>query len=346
MKETAVVICPGRGTYNKSELGYLQRYHPDKKAFLESLDAYRKHQGQMPVTELDQQPSFKPSLHTTGDNASPLIYACALADFADIDKDRFDIVGVTGNSMGWYLALACAGALSPDAGIHLVNTMGTLMHKQASGGQVIYPLVNEQWQPDPWLQQALDTAVSQVALEAGVFVDYSIHLGGMAVLAANDEGIRLLLETLPPVQDLYPFALPNHGAFHSGLMGEISGVARQMLPSNLFTAPDIRLIDGRGRIWHPEATDVDSLYSYTLEHQILCCYDFSKSIEVSVKEMAPDRLIILGPGTTLGAPTAQELIRHNWLGLSCKDDFRARQQADPFVLSMGYDDQRQICLQC
>jgi [acyl-carrier-protein] S-malonyltransferase len=40
-----------------------------------------------------------------GDNASLLIYACALADFAAIDRDRFEVVAVTGNSMGWYLAL-------------------------------------------------------------------------------------------------------------------------------------------------------------------------------------------------------------------------------------------------
>ena len=27
--KSAVVICPGRGTYNKSELGYLSRHFPD-----------------------------------------------------------------------------------------------------------------------------------------------------------------------------------------------------------------------------------------------------------------------------------------------------------------------------
>lgn len=29
-----------------------------------------------------------------------LIYACALADFAAIDRDRFEVVAVTGNSIG------------------------------------------------------------------------------------------------------------------------------------------------------------------------------------------------------------------------------------------------------
>ena len=27
MKEKLLVICPGRGTYNATELGYLNRYH-------------------------------------------------------------------------------------------------------------------------------------------------------------------------------------------------------------------------------------------------------------------------------------------------------------------------------
>lgn len=341
MKETAVVICPGRGTYNKPELGYLKRYHSDKRQFLESIDAYRESQGQVPVTELDQAESFRSGVHTRGDNASPLIYACAMADFLDIDRDRFDIVGVTGNSMGWYLALACAGVLRPEAAIHLVNTMGTLMHEEAPGGQVIYPLVNEQWQQDPELERILEQCVAKVSEDEDVIVETSIHLGGLKILAGNEKGIQLLLENLPPVQDRYPLVLPNHGAFHSPLMQNISEKARVKLTPDLFAEPEVRLIDGRGRIWHPQATHLDDLYHYTLQQQICCPYHYSKAIEVLIKELAPDRLIILGPGTTLGAPTAQELIRHQWLGLSCKDDFVARQESDPYILSMGYEAQRQ-----
>ena len=49
-----------------------------------------------------------------------MIYACAYADFLAIDRDRFDILGVTGNSMGWYIALACAGALDVMNGFEVV----------------------------------------------------------------------------------------------------------------------------------------------------------------------------------------------------------------------------------
>ena len=43
--KTAVVICPGRGSYTKSELGYLRRYHADKIGLLEGFDAERRARG-------------------------------------------------------------------------------------------------------------------------------------------------------------------------------------------------------------------------------------------------------------------------------------------------------------
>ncbi len=111
MKQTALVICPGRGTYNAAELGYLKTHHSDKAEMIAKLDALRREQGQIPISELDAADKYAPSVHMTGDNASLLIYACALADFAAIDREKYDVVAVTGNSMGWYLALACAGVL-------------------------------------------------------------------------------------------------------------------------------------------------------------------------------------------------------------------------------------------
>ena len=100
MKEKLLVICPGRGTYNATELGYLTRHHVARGDLVARLDAYRASQGQSTISELDNAEKFSPSLHMPGDNASLLIYACALADFAAIDRDRFEIVAVTGNSMG------------------------------------------------------------------------------------------------------------------------------------------------------------------------------------------------------------------------------------------------------
>ncbi len=100
---------------------------------------------------------------------------------------------------------------------------------------------------------------------------------------------------------------------------------------------EIPLIDGRGKIWQPGIYTIDKIYDYTFHHQICKTYDFLKAIEVCLKELASDKLIILGPGTTLGPPVAQELIKQRWSGLSSKSDFITMQEQDPFVLSMGIE---------
>ncbi|MEH6444626.1 MAG: ACP S-malonyltransferase, partial [Oceanospirillaceae bacterium] len=144
-RKKAIVICPGRGTYNKTELGYLQRWHHDKPALLAQLDAYREQSGQVVISELDTMPTYSMSKHTRGDNASALVYACAYADFLSINRDAFELVAVTGNSLGWYVALGCADALSEPNAFKVINTMGTLMHQHLQGGQIIYPLLDENW---------------------------------------------------------------------------------------------------------------------------------------------------------------------------------------------------------
>src|SRR3989344_8218879 len=110
-KERVVVICPGRGTYTKETLGYLKTFRPALNNFINPLDEKRTQVGMPTITSLDEEPVFKPQLHTKGENASTLIYACSYADYLSLDLEKYDIVAVTGNSMGWYIALAVAGAL-------------------------------------------------------------------------------------------------------------------------------------------------------------------------------------------------------------------------------------------
>lgn len=354
MKQKALVICPGRGTYNKEELGYLQRFHAaqegsDKNGnvkadFFARIDSYRQRQGQVPVSELDGRDTFVMREHTRGDNASPLIHACAYADFLSIDREQFDVAAVTGNSMGWYIALAAAQALSEPAAIEVINTMGTLMQESLIGGQVIYPMVDEDWCPIPGRRDMLLELMSTINQRAGAELHISIELGGMLVFGGNEAALKQLLEQLPPEQGRFPLRLHNHAAFHTPLLKSISEQGQQMLGAELFDAPSLPLIDGRGHIWQPYSTDTEALHQYTLGHQVYLPYDFSKAIEVSVKEFAPDRIIILGPGNTLGGAVAQALININWQGLSCKADFISQQKQDPYVLAMGMEEQRaKVC---
>ena len=81
-----------------------------------------------------------------------------------------------------------------------------------------------------------------------------------------------------------------------------------------------------------------------MNDQITSTYDFSKSISVSLKEFCPDRIVLLGPGNSLGAPVAQVLINHNWNELKTKTDFLNSQESNPYIVSMGLEEQKKLVL--
>lgn len=338
MKQSAVVIFPGRGTYGKEELGYLARHHADKAGFIAGVDQWREGQGRETVSALDNAKTYAASKHASSVNASALIYTCALADFASIDREKYDIAAVCGNSLGWYLTLAAAGAVNEANAIRLVDTMGALMEKDGVGGQLVYPFVDEEWRTSRAREKAIADALHAGRNAGNAYL--SIRLGGMAVIAGDEAGMAAMEKSLPPAEDRYPFRLARHAAFHTPLLAHVSQAAFGAMGADMFEAPQTPMIDGRGAVWTKHGTDIAALHQYTLGHQIVETYDFSKSVEVAIKEFAPDKLILVGPGSTLGAPIAQELIRHGWLGLQSKADFSALQKKAPFLLAMGRPDQR------
>jgi acyl transferase domain-containing protein len=134
--------------------------------------------------------------------------------------------------------------------------------------------------------------------------------------------------------------LANHAAFHSHLQAPVAKRGRARLAPDLFGQPDLPMIDGRGAIWWPGATDAQALWDYTLGHQVTETYDFTRAIQIAAREFAPDLFIITGPGTTLGGAVAQSLILANWRGMGNKTDFQTLQQTTPLLVSLGMDDQR------
>lgn len=339
-KKAALVVCPGRGSYNAEDLGYLARHHADKAALIDAVDADRTRRGLATIRDLDGSRTYRAADHTRGDNAAALIFACAYADYLSIDRDAYDVVAVTGNSMGWYIALACGGGLSESGAIEVVNTMGALTHRELIGGQLVYPLVDEDWRPVPGRREQVLATMDRINGEPGRSLHVSIELGGMLVLGGDEQALRALQEALPPEQDRYPLRLFNHAAFHTPMMAPVSAAARARLGPALFQQPGVPLIDGRGQVWSRHASDTHALWDYTFDHQILATYDFARAVQVSVKEFAPDGVIVLGPGNTLGGPVAQSLIDIRWLGMASKSDFLALQTENPFVLSMGVPEHR------
>lgn len=336
-RETALLVFPGRGVYGPDELGYLARHHADKGALLDVVDAPRLANGRRSVRELDGLARHSLADHATGENASSLIFACALADAADINRERIDVVAVTGNSLGWYLALAGAGALNLADGARVVDATGALMDALGVGGQLVYPLVDDAWRPDPAKADAV-----AAALEAGRAAGraaWSIRLGGMAVLAGDAAGLWAMEAALPAV-GRFPMRLAKHHAFHTDLVAPVADAARKDLGDLTFAEPEAPLIDGRGRIHRRPGTDRNAMRAYTFGPQITQTYDFTAAIETGLKEFAPDRIILAGPGSSLAPPIAQIAIGLNWWGLASKDDFAQRQAEDPVVLAMGRADQR------
>ncbi len=336
--KTAVLICPGRGTYTKTELGSLAKF-PDP-ALLARFDAERARLGQETLTALDGAQAYSVSRHSRGDNASALIYACTLGDALSLNG--VEVVAVTGNSMGWYSALACAGALSPMDGFTVVNTMGTLMQEALIGGQLVYPFMGEDWADAPARRAELLALVDQIGDRPGHELGLSIDLGGMLVIAGNEAGLKAFEAAVPPVQGRFPLRLGNHAAFHTALQAPVAAKGRVALPNSLFNQPKTPLIDGRGHVWWPGSATTDALRDYTLGHQVVEPYDFTAAIRTAAREFAPDYFIVPGPGTTLGGAVAQSLIRANWRGLASKADFQRLQAEDPFLISMALPDQRNL----
>jgi [acyl-carrier-protein] S-malonyltransferase len=343
-KQTALVIAPGRGTYAKGELGYLTRHHGEQAGIIARFDAVRAERGEPTLTALDGAERFSNSLHLRGDVAAPLIYAASYLDFLSIDRTRFTPVAVTGNSMGWYSALACSGAVSGDAGFAIANAMGVNSQAHGPGGQIVVTVVDEAWQPVPGLRDEILALCARISARGGHYAALSIDLGGMLVLAGDAAGMAALAAELPPTPGRAPLPLAGHGPFHTPLMQGSADKAQAQLGAEMFANPALPLVDGRGHIWRRHGAAAGAMWDYTFGHQILAPYDFTRAVQVAVKEFAPERIILLGPGDTLGGAIAQALIAIEWRGMRSKGDFIARQAADPLLISMGRADQREMAV--
>ena len=340
-KLSALVVCPGRGTYGKAELGYLKRFHANKGTLIGAFDRLRSERGQPTISELDGADRFSVPIHTRGDIASPLIFAASYADFLAIDRSRYEVGAVTGNSMGWYTTLACAGAVDAEHGFRIVDAMGENSQAGAPGGQVLLTLVDEEWRAVPGLREQALGLVHQIGARPGHSLHPSIDLGGMLVVAGDEAGLEALLKEAPSTPARDPLRLVNHGPFHTPLMKGSSERAFE-LPAEWIHPPAIPMIDGRGHIWRPLASQPNALREYTFGNQILQPYDFTSAIQVAVREHAPDQIILLGPGDTLGGAIAQALIAIEWRGLRSKRDFQEMQKSSPFLLAMGREEQRAL----
>lgn len=322
MKPTAVLFCPGRGAYGRDELGFLARtLQPGPvAAALQACDAERQAQGRPALSALDKAEAFRPGLHLDGQNAAELIYFSAMAHVERL-RERFDIVAVAGNSLGWYTALPASGALDPLGGWRLVATMAALQ-AQVPGGQVLTTTVGEDWQTNLALRVAIDGVVHALQDRGEEwFCDYSILLGGHVVLAGTEAAVRELLLRLPKVRvgdREFPFRLAGHGPFHTRLCASTAQQAAAALADLPIGMPQCHLIDGFGNVHTPWSADPRQLLAYTTGAQVLETFDFTACVRTAMREFQPDALLCAGPGTSLRAPVGHCVLAEGWRGLRSK----------------------------
>ena len=321
-KPTAVLLCPGRGSYTKAELGFVGRtVRPGPTAdALAACDRARAEQGRPSLRDIDGSDRFRPSQHLDGENAAELIYFGSIAHGEQLRK-QFDVVAVAGNSLGWYTALVASGALDPTSGWRLVATLASLQ-KQVKGGQVLMTTVDDDWRPNMALRVAVDATV-QALRDRGAeyYCDYSIHLGGHEVLAGTELAARELLVRLPKVtvgdRD-FPFRLAGHGPFHTSLCGATAERAAELLHDLPIDMPTCHLIDGFGNVHTPWSADPRELLRYTLRDQVVETFDFSACVRTAMREFQPDVLLCAGPGTSLRAPVGHCVLAEGWRGVADK----------------------------
>ena len=323
------IFLPGRGSYTKATLGSL----PDEHPWIDRADALRAEYGLGSLRDLDRGP-WKGGEHLRADNAAPLIHLVAMID-AERAAAEHETVCVGGNSLGWYTALSVAGALDFDDGFRLVQEMAQLqMSPEPDGGQILYPLVDEEWRLSAQCEREVEAALASAKGEAFP----SIALGGFAVLAGSEAGIRHLLDSLPPVEvgpALYPFRLKGHGPYHTPLLGAVATGALERLGRLGWRAPAVTLIDGRGVRFSPWATDPGQLAAYTLGEQVVTPFGFTTSVRIALREYAPDLLVLPGPGNTLGSVCGQILAMEGYRAIHDRGDFAAIQESEsPVVWSM------------
>lgn len=345
LKKRILVVCPGRGTYTAKELGYLKD-QATKPSYWKAAENLRESMDLPTIESLDSAQKFSTKIHLRGENAAALIFMSSVCDFLDIPGESNEVVGLLGNSMGWYSCLGLSGALPNKNGFLVAQTMGAMMRENIVGAQLLYPLVGENWVVDTEKVRVFKKVFSDTQTKYGYDQIFdSIFLGGYSIAGGTTDAINHMMKNLPVVEDVFPLKLAGHAAFHTPLVEFASQKGLENLGEDLFGVPKIPLVDGRGKIWDSWSSDPVALRNYTLKTQVTTPYDFTKSIEVGLKELAPDKIVLLGPGSNLGGAIAQVLIQIGWLGLQTKSDFVEMQNKDPFLIAMGRKEQRQLLFQ-
>jgi [acyl-carrier-protein] S-malonyltransferase len=341
----AAVAFPARGSYGPASLGSL----PPAHAWVRRADQLRAESGLPPLSDIDRAQGFDPVVHLRSANAAPLAFLCGLLDAERIAGDH-EVVVVIASSTGWYTALAASGALEFDDAFRLVQHMALLAEEPIAnddpGAQLVYPRTDEQWREDPAHVAALASALAEqtdghgngTVEPDGPEVHRSLELGAFTVLSGTGAGLDRVAAALPAVQvgaRRFPLRPAMHEAWHTPLRADAVRAIVHLVDGLAWTAPNVTLIDGRGARFSPYSTDPGELARQTVLEQPTTTYDFATSLRVTLREYAPDVVLLPGPGASLGEVCAQIIVAEGYRGIRSRADLETVQSgASPILLSM------------
>lgn len=329
----AAVAFPGRGSYGPGSLRSLPRTHP----WVRRADELRTGTERPALSAIDGSERFDPAVHLRPSNAWPLIFLRGLLDAERIADDH-EVVVVLASSTGWYTALAASGVLGFDDAFRLVQEMASAaeapLPAAERGAELIYPLTDEAWQPIPERRDALRSALESDDGGASP----SVELGAFAVVGGTASAIDAVNSRLPAVEQSdrsFPLRLPGGDAWHTPLRAADAAAAAERLGALGWDRPNVTLVDGRGSRFTPWSTDPTELAEWTLREGPARPYDYAAGLRVALREYAPDVVLLPGPGSSLGAATAQLIVAEGYRGLRTRAEFEAVQAGpSPVLLSM------------
>lgn len=317
----AVLVLPPGG-YTASSRGSLAGASPR----IDEADAVRHASGLPSLRELDGAAQFDPAIHGQPIHAMPLAYLIAVLQ-AEAAQQEHEAVAVVAEPAGWSAALVIAGVLSFVDGLRLVHELAAVEQQSATVGQVVYPLTDAAWRPQPALRAALDAALGEVDGEASGLLD----LGAFALLAGEAPTVDTLLAALRPVQvgdRRYPRRLAAAGHWLAALPPSVIEHATGLE----WRRPRTTLIDGRGTRQTPWSADPAELRDYTLVAMRGQAFSFAAAMRVALREYAPDVVLLLGPGRSPASAVGQLVVAEGYHGLRTRATYEANQRsASPLV---------------
>ena len=229
------------------------------------------------------------------------------------------IVAVLATPAGWLHALDLAGVLPSGDVAQLTATLT----RAAPPAQLVYPLTDAAWRPQPALRAALQHGLAEVEGEEVGQLD----LGAFAILEAATGTADRLAAALRPVQvgqQRYPRRVASPSLRLPALQPGAAEAAR-LASSLAWQPPQLTLIAPDGSRIPPWLGTAAPLRDATLALLSARHADVGPALRVGLREHAPDRVVIVGGNRALASAAAQALVAEGYHGLRSRSELEAVQ---------------------